>query len=200
MLFTSGPIQVCTDVWLLSGFVETSSLLKEIANITAQAPLRRMQVGRGKTMSVAMSNCGELGWTSSNNGYAYTSIDPASAQPWPAMPALFLSIAAQAAHAVAWAPFLPDACLVNHYVNGASMGMHQDTDEADLTQPIVSISIGASCKFILGGLTRQAPTRSIELTNGDVIIWGKSARLLFHGVRPLAKDQERYNLTLRKAG
>jgi DNA oxidative demethylase len=199
MLFTSEPIEVRTDVWLLPHFVETSALLKEIADITAKAPLRHMQVGRGKLMSVAMTNCGDFGWTASNKGYAYRPTDPASMLPWPAMPTLFTAVAEQAANAVNWPPFAPNACLINRYANGASMGMHQDKDEADLRQPIVSVSIGASCQFILGGLSRQSPTRSIELQNGDVLIWGKSARLVFHGVRPLAKAQERYNLTLRRA-
>jgi DNA oxidative demethylase len=200
MLFSAPPQQLTTDVWLLSGFAAEQELLAEIETITAQAPLRHMQVPSGKHMAVAMSNCGNLGWTSSLQGYRYSPHDPQSSLPWPAMPDCFQKLARDAAERVGWPGFSPDACLVNRYVAGAGLGLHQDRDELDLQSPIVSVSIGASCRFILGGLQRSDGTRSFVLHGGDVMVWGGASRLIFHGVHPLpdAGGAERYNLTFRK--
>jgi DNA oxidative demethylase len=201
MLFKNLPVEVIPDFWLLPAFVETASLLVDIENIAEQSPFRYMQVARGSYMKVAMTNCGNFGWTSSTRGYRYDALDSQGPVPkaWPTMPSRFKEVASNTAKAVGWEDFQPDACLVNRYENAAGMGLHQDKDEKDLRQPIVSVSIGAACKFIIGGLTRQSPTRSITLNDGDVLIWGKSARLVFHGVRPLIKGLTRYNLTMRKA-
>jgi DNA oxidative demethylase len=176
-------------------------LIAEIEFIAKQSPFRFMQVARGNYMKVAMTNCGDFGWTSSCGGYRYDAQDRQGLTPkaWPPMPNRFEQIASEAAKAVGWAYVRPDACLVNRYENGAGMGLHQDKDERDLNNPIVSVSIGASCKFIVGGLNRQSPTRSVLLSDGDVLIWGKSARLVFHGVRALKEGLTRYNLTMRKA-
>jgi DNA oxidative demethylase len=199
MLFPPHPIELRSDFWLLPAFINTHELTQEIHEIAAQAPFRHMQVANGKQMSVAMTNCGALGWTSSASGYAYYSKDPQTGQDWPAMPDLFSDLAASAVSAVGWGLFIPDACLINRYSEGASMGLHQDRDEKHLAHPIVSVSIGACCKFVVGGLARHEPTAKIELNNGDVLVWGKSARLAFHGVRPLKSAETRYNLTFRKA-
>jgi DNA oxidative demethylase len=201
MLFKNPPIEVITDFWLLTAFIETTPLVAEIENITRQSPFRFMQVARDSYMKVAMTNCGDFGWTSSTSGYCYDELDRQGLVPkaWPPMPHRFKQIAKDAAQVVGWEYVIPDACLVNRYENGAGMGLHQDKDETDLNNPIVSVSIGASCKFIIGGLTRQSPTHSLILNDGDVLIWGKKARLVFHGVRPLKNGLTRYNLTMRKA-
>jgi DNA oxidative demethylase len=199
MLFSPHPIELSPDFWLLPAFVDTQALQADIHAIAAQAPFRHMQVGRGQQMSVAMTNCGDFGWTSSLSGYAYRPNDPQTTNAWPSMPEAFRNLAASAVKTIGWQPFYPDACLINRYQEGASMGLHQDKDEKDQDEPIVSVSIGASCKFILGGLSRNDPTKSIALNDGDLLVWGKSARLVFHGVRPLKGAEIRYNLTFRKA-
>ena len=179
----------------------------EIDRITAQAPLRHLVVPGGKSMSVAMTNCGALGWVSDAAGYRYTRRDPVSQVAWPTMPASFALHAAQWAALAGFAGFAPDACLINRYQPGAQMGLHQDRDEQDFDQPIVSVSLGASAVFLLGGLTRRATTQKLELRNGDVLVWGGPARLRFHGVQRLAHSSAaehdgtglRFNLTFRRA-
>ena len=199
MLLAAEPLQIATDVWLLPGFADSARLLSLVAAIDAAAPFRHMQVPGGATMAVAVTNCGELGWTSDAHGYAYRPQDPLTGKPWPPLPAEFLDLAACAAAVGGWREFRPDACLVNRYVVGAGVGLHQDRNEADFAQPIVSVSLGASCRFMLGGLRRNDPVRSHELHDGDVMVWGGSARLVFHGVRPLRLGT-RHNITFRKAG
>ena len=205
MLFSSPPLQLAPDVWLLSGFCESASLLAHIQAIEAQAPFRHYTVPGGKSMSVAMTSCGALGWTSSEQGYAYVRADPLTQRPWPGMPHDFKQLATSAASTAGWPNFESDSCLVNRYEAGASMGLHQDRDEPDLREPIVSVSLGASAKFMFGGLRRADPVKTIDLHDGDVLVWGGAARLIFHGVRPLKQSESsaaniRYNLTFRKAG
>ena len=201
MLFASAPQELAPDVWLLHGFALGRPLREAIAGVSASAAFRHGLVPSGKPMAVAMTNCGPLGWISSPAGYRYLPYDPDTQQPWPAMPEAFSILAQQAADAAGWPGYLPDACLVNRYASGAGLGLHQDRDEHDLQAPIVSVSIGASCKFILGGMQRTSPVQSIALHDGDVMVWGGRSRLVFHGVRPLPKDSGlRYNLTFRKAG
>lgn len=201
MLFSSPPLPLAPDFWLLSGFAVTKDLRLGIDTVARSAPFRHLVVPRGQTMAVAMTNCGPLGWTSSVQGYQYLPHDPDTLLPWPAMPQQFMELAQAAATAVGCPAYRPDACLVNRYAPGAGMGLHQDRDELDLRAPIVSVSIGASCKFILGGLQRSSPTQSINLHDGDVLVWGGLSRLAFHGVRPLPMNstQLRFNLTFRKA-
>jgi DNA oxidative demethylase len=201
MLFENPPVQVIPDFWLLPAFVDTEPLLREIKTIAERAPFRHVQVPSGGYMKVAMTNCGKFGWTSSTLGYRYSAVDTSSSPPvaWPNLPTEFSQLASDAAEAVGWNGFEPDACLVNRYENAAGMSLHQDKDEQNFSHPIVSVSIGATCKFIVGGSTRQSPTKSLALNDGDVLIWGKSARLVFHGVRPLKQGLIRYNLTMRKA-
>lgn len=204
MLFASSALELDIDFWLLPGFSRELPLMADIAKIIASAPLRHLIVPGGKRMAVAMSNCGPLGWVSDTNGYRYSALDPFNGNPWPAMPKRFLDLAQLAALSVGWSGFSPDACLINQYAPGAGLGLHQDKDELDHTQPIVSVSIGEPCKFILGGLHRKDPVRSVSLQHGDVMVWGGRSRLRFHGVRPLPRRPElsesyRYNLTFRKA-
>ncbi len=201
MLFASDPQELAPDVWLLHGFASGRPLREGIAAVNASAAFRHLVVPSGQPMAVAMTNCGPLGWTSSAQGYRYLPHDPDTQLPWPAMPEAFSTLAREASAAAGWPGFAPDACLINRYAPGAGLGLHQDRDEHDLRAPIVSVSIGASCKFILGGLQRSSPTQSIALHDGDVMVWGGRSRLIYHGVRPLPKESGvRYNLTFRKAG
>jgi DNA oxidative demethylase len=202
MLFSSPPLQLADDVWLLKSFVQTTRLRAEICNVSDQASFRHYTVPGGQTMSVAMTSCGAWGWVSDERGYAYVRHDPATLQPWPVMPEAFKRLAEEAGAIGGWLDFEPDSCLINRYEVGAGLGLHQDRNERDLRAPIVSVSLGASCKFLLGGLRRADAVQSIELHDGDVMVWGGRSRLVFHGVRPLPSREKslRYNLTLRRTG
>lgn len=181
-------------------------LLAAVDGVMAQAPLRHLVTPGGFTMSVAMTNCGALGWTSDRRGYRYSAIDPVSGQPWPAMPAVFAQLAGEAAAAAGFEGFAPDACLINQYLPGSRLSLHQDRDERDLDAPIVSVSLGMPATFLFGGLAGADKTARVLLQHGDVVVWGGVDRLRHHGVLPL-KDQphlllggRRINLTFRKAG
>jgi len=184
---------------------EESALLAGLDAVVAAAPFRHMVTPGGFTMSVAMTNCGAVGWVTDRSGYRYERRDPLSGLPWPPMPAVFLGLAAHAADEAGFPGFVPDACLVNRYEPGAKMSLHQDRDEGDLGQPIVSVSLGLPATFQFGGLSRGDRTEKVPLEHGDVVVWGGPARLAFHGVLAL-KDGEhprlgrrRINLTFRKA-
>lgn len=191
---------------LLGGFATSraDALLQEIAAITAQAPFRHLVTPGGHTMSVAMTNCGPLGWLSDSRGYRYNGIDPITDRPWPAMPQIFATLAAEAAARAGFARFRPDACLINRYVPGAKLSLHQDKDEDDQTAPIVSVSLGLPAVFQFGGLTRDAPITKYRLQHGDVVVWGGPARFYYHGILPLkdgthpATGATRINMTFRK--
>lgn len=199
-MFRADPIALAPFVWLLKNEAETALLGPLIHAVAAQAPFRHMTVPTGLRMKVALTNCGDYGWTSSAQGYQYTATDPDTGLAWPAMPTAFMQLAQHAAAQCGFADFAPDACLVNRYVAGAGMGLHQDKNEQDFSQPIVSVSIGAPCTFVLGGTQRHDPCRSFRLEDGDVMVWGGPARRVFHAVRPLAAGSAvRHNITLRKA-
>ncbi len=157
-------------------------------------------------MSVAMTNCGDLGWISDRRGYRYSPVDPAGGVPWPVMPASFLAMAGAAAARVGFARFVPDACLINRYAVGARMALHQDKDERDFGAPIVSVSLGLPATFLFGGDARADKPLRVALRHGDVVVWGGAARLRHHGVLPLAPGEHalvgpwRLNLTFRRAG
>lgn len=180
------------------------TLLADVARVAATAPFRHLITPGGFRMSVAMTNCGALGWVSDPSGYRYASVDPDSGRPWPAMPASFSRLAAAAAERAGFAPLRPDACLVNRYAPGARLTLHQDKDELDLTAPIVSVSLGVAATFLLGGLTRKERPVPVPVRHGDVVVWGGPSRLRFHGVRALedaphpATGNCRINLTFRK--
>ena len=155
-------------------------------------------------MSVAMTNCGRVGWVSDARGYRYDPLDPATGLPWPPMPPPFLDLARRAAAEAGFEDYDPDACLMNRYLRGARLGLHQDRDEKDAWAPIVSVSLGLPATFLWGGQRRSDPTRRLRLESGDVVVWGGPARFVFHGVAPL-KDglhpltgAARINLTFRK--
>jgi len=160
----------------------------------------------GFTMSVALTNCGALGWTTDRRGYRYTRTDPDTGRPWPAMPAAFAELACDAAAAAGFPHFEPDACLINRYLPGARMSLHQDKNERDYDAPIVSVSLGMPAIFLFGGLRRADKAARLELHHGDVAVWGGPDRLRYHGVMPLAEvphpalGSQRINFTFRKAG
>ena len=181
-------------------------LLPSIGAIEQISPFRNMVTPGGFTMSVALTNCGTLGWTTDRRGYRYTRIDPDNHRPWPAMPDVFARLAHEAAHNAGFEGFAPDACLMNRYVPGSRLALHQDKDERDLDAAIISVSLGMTATFQFGGFERADRTVKIPLYHGDVAVWGAEDRLRYHGVMPL-KDEphpllgsKRINLTFRKAG
>jgi len=193
---------------LLRGFAPAfvDELLPALAAVEAAAPFRIMLTPGGQAMSVALTNCGELGWISDRRGYRYSPLDPLSGQPWPAMPEAFRRLAREAAAAAGFTDFVPDACLVNRYLPGTRMSLHQDRDERSFEHPIVSVSLGIPAVFLFGGHTRRETVLRVPLVHGDVVVWGGEDRLRFHGilsikdaVHPLLGAQ-RINFTLRKAG
>ncbi|MFA5120666.1 DNA oxidative demethylase AlkB [Zavarzinia sp.] len=204
----AGTETIAPGAVLLRGFAcaEAPALLSGIEAVAAAAPFRHMVTPGGQTMSVAMTCCGSLGWVTDRRGYRYQATDPASGAPWPSLPPAFAAVATAAAEAGGYPGFAPDACLINRYAPGARMGLHQDRDEQDFTQPIVSVSLGLPAVFLFGGPKRNDPARRIPLVQGDVVVWGGPSRLFFHGVAPLraghhpAADPLRYNLTFRRAG
>ena len=192
---------------LLGGFALPidSALLDAVTGIAAAAPFRRFETPGGRLMSAAMTNAGQLGWVSDRRGYRYDPVDPQSGATWPEIPAAFTTLAHDAAAAAGFTGFAPDACLINCYAPGTRMSLHQDRDECDLAQPIVSVSLGVEARFLWGGQARGDRPRRIPLRHGDVVVWGGPARLAFHGIDTLATSAHpltgmlRYNLTFRKA-
>ena len=191
---------------LLRGFAtaEAPQLIEAVSRITQDAPFRHLITPGGHTMSVAMTNCGRVGWVSDRTGYRYDPLDPDKGKPWPAMPPVFLDLAVRAAADAGFADYDPDACLINRYVAGAKLSLHQDRDEKDPWAPIVSVSLGLPATFLWGGKRRADPVRRLLLESGDIVVWGGPARFVYHGVAPL-KDGEhpltgsaRINLTFRK--
>lgn len=200
--------EIAPDAFLLKGFALTyeTQLLADLQQVIQAAPFRHMVTPGGFTMSVAITNCGELGWFTDRTGYRYTQQDPLNGKPWPRMPASFQELASAAAAQAGFGNFAPDACLINRYQVGARMGLHQDKDEQDYSQPIVSVSLGVPATFQFGGLARADKSINIPLQHGDVVVWGGEARLRYHGVLPLKPNkhpllgEQRINMTFRKAG
>jgi alkylated DNA repair protein (DNA oxidative demethylase) len=192
---------------LLRGFAldQGTALVAAIDGISAAAPFRHLVTPGGFRMSVAMTNCGSLGWVSDRRGYRYSACDPISGLPWPPMPPTFLQIAQMAAMAGGFPQFEPDACLINRYEPGARLTLHQDKDEHDLGAPIVSVSLGLPATFLFGGDSRKDKQRRVPLQHGDVVVWGGAARLHHHGVLALKVGahpilgSKRLNLTFRRA-
>jgi len=181
-----------------------AALLQAIEAISVQAPLRHMQTPGGYTMSVATTSCGALGWVSDSRGYRYAAHDPLSGQPWPAMPDCFVDLAQRAAAQAGFANFAPESCLINEYLPGAKLSLHQDKDEKDLSAPIVSVSLGLPAVFLFGTTLRKDRPQRYRLVHGDVVVWGGPSRLAYHGVMPLADGEHallgrrRINLTFRR--
>jgi len=190
---------------LLKGRADAAALAPLIMAIAAAAPFRFMVTKRGAQLAAAMTSCGTCGWVSDRRGYRYESIDPETGRAWPALPAAFRQLAAESAAAAGFPGFQPDTCLINRYAIGSGMGLHQDADERDFAQPIVSVSLGLPTVFLVGGAARRDRPRPLAVQDGDVMVFGGPARLLFHGVRPVKAGSDplfgpfRYNLTFRCA-
>ncbi len=193
---------------VLAGFAldAEEELLSSLKDVVERSPFRNMVTPGGFRMSVAMSNCGSLGWVTDRTGYRYDGIDPEAKRPWPAMPTVFRELAGSAAAEAGFPNFVPDACLINRYEPGARLSLHQDRNELDFTQPIVSVSLGLPATFLFGGLERGDKTQRIQVIHGDVLVWGGSARMRYHGIAALKEGEHprlgriRYNLTFRNAG
>ena len=179
------------------------ALLAELRQVIAEAPLFTPTMPRtGKPMSVRMTNCGPLGWvTDKERGYRYQPAHPVTGKPWPEMPQRLLELWQD----LAAYPHRPEACLVNYYAGGAKMGLHQDKDEENFAAPVLSVSLGDTGIFRVGGRSRKDPTRTVELKSGDVVVLGGEDRLAFHGIdRVLPRTSDllaeggRFNLTLRR--
>jgi DNA oxidative demethylase len=202
---TSTVEHIAEGVTLLRAFCleQAPALLTAIETIAAASPFRNMVVPSGHTMSVAMTNCGALGWITDRTGYRYSPIDPTTNKRWPAMPALFAELATRAASTAGFSNFISNACLMNRYEPGTRLSLHQDKNEQDYTQPIVSVSLGLPATFLLGTLRRSDTPRRIRTEHGDVFVWGGPARLIYHGVAPIAAGTHpligscRINLTFR---
>ncbi|MBA1232232.1 DNA oxidative demethylase AlkB [Pseudomonas viridiflava] len=213
-LFADDPPQPATrqqigpQSWLFRGLAlpVIERLLPALRETVSQAPFRQMVTPGGHTMSAALSSCGELGWITDPHGYRYSLTDPQTEKPWPPMPTVFLELAQNAAQMAGFDGFMPDACLINRYVPGAKMTLHQDKDEQDQRWPVVSVSLGIAAIFQFGGLQRSDKPERVSLFHGDVVVWGGEDRLRFHGILPVKADhhpllgEQRINLTFRKAG
>jgi alkylated DNA repair protein (DNA oxidative demethylase) len=201
---TREPLEEGAVVLRGFAFACAASLVDQAARVAETAPFRHLVTPGGFTMSVAMTNCGRVGWVSDRTGYRYDPHDPDTGAPWPAMPAPFLDLAARAAAEGGFAHYDPDACLINRYTAGSKLGLHQDRDENDAWSPIVSVSLGLPAVFLWGGKRRGEPVRRLRLESGDVVVWGGPARFVYHGVAPLKDGQHaltgaaRINLTFRK--
>jgi alkylated DNA repair protein (DNA oxidative demethylase) len=204
----AGVESLATQAFVLRGFADGAAftLLKDLRAVEALAPFRHMQTPGGFAMSVALTNCGRLGWTTDQRGYRYSELDPLTARPWPPMPESFLALARSAAASAGFPDFEPDACLVNRYLPDSRLTLHQDKNERTFDAPIVSVSLGIPATFLFGGFERNDRAARILLRHGDVVVWGGVDRLRFHGVLPLKHGlhttvgEQRFNFTLRRAG
>ncbi|MBS0521796.1 MAG: DNA oxidative demethylase AlkB [Proteobacteria bacterium] len=182
-----------------------AGILAALDRVVAQAPFRHMTTPGGYVMSIAMTSCGEAGWVTDRSGYRYDRRDPGSGQPWPPLPSAFRALAADAAREAGYPDFAPDSCLINRYLPGARLSLHQDKDERDFSQPIVSVSLGLPVVFQFGGARRSDPVRRYPLRHGDVVVWGGESRLFHHGVLTVKEGahpvlgRQRINLTFRAA-
>ena len=190
---------------LVPGYLDRAAqvrLLEELRTAMNHAPvyIPRMPTS-GRPLSVRMTNCGPLGWVTDGNGYRYQRHHPETGAPWPPIPATALAAWRELAHY----PHLPECCLINVYGPAARLGLHQDRDEADFRAPVVSLSLGDTCVFRIGGTSRNNPTRTLRLASGDALVLGGEARLAYHGVdriiptsSTLLREGGRISLTLRR--
>ena len=199
--------QIGEQSYVLRGFALAwvDRLLPELQAVLSAAPFRQMITPGGFTMSAAMSSCGTWGWHTDRNGYRYSREDPQTGRAWPPMPEAFMQLAQAAAREAGFSDFLPDACLINRYVPGAKMSLHQDKDETSYAAPIVSVSLGLPATFLFGGFERSDKSQRVPLLHGDVVVWGGVDRLRYHGVLPIKQGhhprlgEQRINFTFRTA-
>ena len=201
----SNPVEIAPGCLWWPQWLDRSrqeALAEELRALLLEAPLFTPRMPRtGKAFSVRMSNCGPLGWVSDVSGYRYQQTHPETGKPWPAMPALLT----QAWTELAGTELAPEACLINWYAPGARMGLHQDRDEQEFAAPVLSLSLGDTAVFRVGGVERSDPTRSIKLASGDALLLSGPSRLAYHGIDRLIPDSStllrqpgRINLTLRR--
>jgi alkylated DNA repair protein (DNA oxidative demethylase) len=199
--------ELASHTRLLPGFAlpVAPQLWDAVRTLVARSPWRHMVTPGGFRMSVAMSNCGQVGWVTDAQGYRYSPLDPQSGRAWPKMPAVMRELAGRAAQTAGFDGFEPDACLINRYLAGSRLTAHQDRNERDFTAPVVSVSLGLPATFFFGGLRRTDPSRRYPLCHGDVVVWGGAQRLAYHGVTKLDAGEHpltgacRVNLTFRRA-
>jgi alkylated DNA repair protein (DNA oxidative demethylase) len=200
-----GKLRLGDGITLLRGFADTAVLMPLIQQVASRSPFRHLVTPGGQTMSVAMTNCGPVGWVSDRSGYRYSSRDPLTDKDWPAMPVEFEQLALSAASVCGFPDFVPDACLINRYATGARLTAHRDADEQNFAQPIVSVSLGLPASFAFYGLARGGKGQTVALCDGDTLVWGGPSRLAYHAVRPIKPGNHpltgrlRYNLTFRHA-
>lgn len=200
--------QIGEQSYVLRGFALPwlDRLLPALEAVLAAAPFRQMVTPGGFTMSVALSSCGTWGWTTDRSGYKYTRNDPQTDLPWPEMPEVFFELAQAAAREAGFMDFVPDSCLINRYIPGARMSLHQDKDEGSYAAPIVSVSLGLPATFLFGGFERSTKSQRVPLLHGDIVVWGGVDRLRYHGVLPIKEGyhpqlgEQRINFTFRTAG
>ena len=200
-------VRLAPGAMLLRGFARRfeTPCVDALRSIVEAAPFRHMVTPGGHRMSIAMTNCGTAGWVTDKTGYRYESHDPGTGRRWPAMPAVFVELAAQAAARAGFEGFTPDACLINRYEPGSRLSLHQDKNERDFSAPIVSVSLGLPAVFLFGGLRRADTPRRVPLSHGDVVVWGGPSRLRYHGILTLEPGDHRLlgrcriNLTFRRA-
>ncbi len=196
--------EIQKDIYVLRKFTHCAALIDDVKQVAKLAPFRFMHTPGGKKLNISMTNCGDLGWISEPTGYRYAAKDPTSNKPWPSMPQSFKQLAREVATHARFNNFQPNACLINHYKQGRELTAHQDKNEPDLSQPIVSVSLGMSARFQIFGDSRSNRPLEIELYDGDVMVWGRTARLIYHGVktnRGIPHPQlglHRINLTMRR--
>jgi len=201
------PVAIAAGAYWLPGFAlpVMPTLWQMLQQHLAAHPAQQMMTPMGYLMSVATSSMGHWGWVGRSQGYGYLAYDPVTGQPWPAIPPVILQLAANAAAQAGYSDFVPDSCLINIYQAGSKMGLHQDKDEQDFSQPIVSVSLGIPATFLFGGAKRNDASAKIPLQHGDVVVWGGESRRFYHGVAAIGAHQhpltgnKRINLTLRKA-
>ncbi|WGD29290.1 alpha-ketoglutarate-dependent dioxygenase AlkB [Ancylobacter sp. WKF20] len=199
------PVEIAPGCLWWSGWLDRpgqEALAEELRELLVRAPLFTPRMPRtGTPFSVRMSNCGPLGWVSDETGYRYQPTHPETSEPWPAMPDVLTRAWAE----LAGTALAPEACLINWYAPGARMGLHQDRDEREFTAPVLSLSLGDTAVFRIGGTSRKEATRSIRLESGDALVLAGPSRLAFHGIdrviagtSTLLKQPGRINLTLRR--
>jgi len=206
-LFSPWSELICEDVYLLHHYALADAALiwRELQVVMNSAKPRTIYTPGGKAMSVLSSSCGNFGWHSDQHGYRYIPTNPQTQAAWPAIPPVIARLSRTAAELCDFKDFEADSCLINQYLPGSKMSLHQDKDEQNFDWPIVSISLGLTATFLFGGSTRSAATIKIPLEHGDVLIWGRSKRLNFHGVTAIKPGrheligEQRINLTLRRA-
>lgn len=200
-------IQICPGAMLFKGAAIESAqdLLASIHNMTQISPFRHMITPGGFKMSVAMTCCGQKGWITDKKGYRYVSNDPITQRPWPLMPELFLEIGKKYAQDAGFLNFTPDSAIINCYLPGTKLSLHQDKDEKNYLAPVVSISLGLPARFMFGGINRTDAIKRFILQHGDVFVFGGPARLNYHGVAPIKAEnhfllgEKRICITLRQA-